>query len=86
MRASAAAAGRINHAGRVRPRQHGWLACGSGSDGLAYGSAWVGLACGSHALLGQFTSFAFNFGLICQIHPRKPWTTSPKPQALQASR
>ena len=29
MRASAAAAGRINQAGRVRPRQHGWLACGS---------------------------------------------------------
>ena len=45
MRASAAAAGRINQAGRVRPRQHGWLACGSGSGGLAYGSAWVGLAC-----------------------------------------
>ena len=59
MRASAAAAGRINQAGRVRPRQHGWLACGSGSGGLAYGSAWVGLACGSHALLGnQFTAFS----------------------------
>ena len=59
MRAGAAAAGRINQAGRVRPRQHGWLACGSGSGGLAYGSAWVSLACGSHALLGnQFTDFS----------------------------
>ena len=35
------------------------VTCGSGSGGLAYGSAWVGLACGSHALLGnQFTAFS----------------------------
>jgi hypothetical protein len=50
MRAGAAAFVRISQMGQGRPQQHGWLACDSESGGLAYGSAWVGLACGSHAL------------------------------------
>ena len=45
--AGAAAFVRISQVGQGRPQQHGWLACGSESGGLAYGSAWVGLACGS---------------------------------------
>ena len=47
MRAGAAAFVRISQVGQGRPQQHGWLACGSESGGLAYSSAWVGLACGS---------------------------------------